>query len=206
MISYLSFLSSEPSPTVKNPSSTTPDMDCRNASSRASRSASVAAASPPPQPRQAADSRENQRSLQKGGTRRHGRYSGIGVRAAIIPARSENRRRSAMFVSGRDRQPRRDPDRFEVVMESESQMRLLKIEIAVPGDLLLEIDHAARMRGESRDRFVTRVLRESVRAQQDAEVTRRLDDLFSEPELSRYQKRVAAELDVAGTNWNDETW
>ena len=85
-------------------------------------------------------------------------------------------------------------------------MRLLKIEIVVSGDLLLEIDHAARMRGESRDRFVTRVLRESVRAQQDAEVTRRLDDLFSEPELSRYQKRVAAELDVAGTNWNDETW
>ncbi len=85
-------------------------------------------------------------------------------------------------------------------------MCLIKIEIAVPGDLLLAVDDDARMRGESRDRFVARVLRESVLAQRDAEVTRRLDDLFSEPDLSRHQTRVAADLDVAGTDWNDETW
>lgn len=85
-------------------------------------------------------------------------------------------------------------------------MRLRKIEIAVPTDLLRQVDRAAQMRGESRDRFVTRVLRAFVRVLRDAEVTRRLDQLFSEPELSRQQTRGAAELDVAGTDWNDEVW
>ena len=85
-------------------------------------------------------------------------------------------------------------------------MRPRKIEIAVPTDVLLEVDRAAQMRGESRDRFITRILQEYVCARSDVEVTRRLDDLFAEPELVRQQMRGAADLDAVGTDWNDDTW
>ena len=85
-------------------------------------------------------------------------------------------------------------------------MRLRKIEIAVPTDLLLEVDRTAQLRGESRGRFITRVLQEYVHARRDVEVTRRLDELFAEPDVVRQQIRGAAELDAVGTAWNDETW
>ena len=85
-------------------------------------------------------------------------------------------------------------------------MRPRMIEIAVPTELLLEVERAARMRGESRDRFITRILQEYVYDRRDVEVTRRLDELFAEPELVRQQMRGAAELDAVGTDWNDETW
>ena len=39
-----------------------------------------------------------------------------------------------------------------------------------------------------------------------ADVTRRLNELFADPELHREQLQVAAELDAAGTDWGDERW
>ena len=41
---------------------------------------------------------------------------------------------------------------------------------------------------------------------QDSDVTRRLNELFADPELRREQLRTAAELDAAGTDWGDERW
>ena len=61
-------------------------------------------------------------------------------------------------------------------------------------------------RQESRNRFVTRVLRYAVRARRDAEITQRLNDLFSQPGLAEEQVRAAAELDDLGTSWADERW
>ena len=66
-----------------------------------------------------------------------------------------------------------------------------KTAIAVPEDVLAAVDRAARARGESRSRFISRVLRLAVRAQRDAEVTRRLDALFADEPLR-------AELALAG--------
>lgn len=85
-------------------------------------------------------------------------------------------------------------------------MPLRKTAIAVPEELLAAVDRAARERHESRNRFVTRVLTHAVRAQRDAEITRRLNDLFAEPELAEAQRREASELDAAGTDWSDESW
>ena len=39
-----------------------------------------------------------------------------------------------------------------------------------------------------------------------ADVTRRLNELFADPELRREQLQMAAELDAAGTDWGDERW
>ncbi len=85
-------------------------------------------------------------------------------------------------------------------------MPLRKTAIAIPDDLLSAIDRAAGDRHESRNRFVTRVLTEAVRAQNDAEVTRRLNELFASAEIVAEQTRESAVFDEAGTNWADERW
>ena len=85
-------------------------------------------------------------------------------------------------------------------------MPLRKTAIALSDDLLSAVDRAARARRETRNRFVTRVLQEAVRAKRDADVTKRLNDLFADQELVAEQTRAAEELDVAGTDWNDERW
>ena len=85
-------------------------------------------------------------------------------------------------------------------------MPLRKTAIAVPADLLAAVDRAARQRHESRNRFVTRVLRYTVRARRDADITRRLDKLFSRRAFAEQQSRGVSELDDLGTPWTDERW
>ena len=85
-------------------------------------------------------------------------------------------------------------------------MPLHKTAIAIPESLLSAVDRAAQSRGESRNRFVTRVLQEAVHARRDAEVTKRLNDLFSDAELAQEQAQGASELDTTGTDWNTERW
>jgi metal-responsive CopG/Arc/MetJ family transcriptional regulator len=85
-------------------------------------------------------------------------------------------------------------------------MALRKTAIAVPDDLLAAVDRAAKERHESRNRFVTRVLRHAVRARRDAEITRRLNELFANADVANRQRQEASELDAAGTDWSDERW
>ena len=81
-----------------------------------------------------------------------------------------------------------------------------KTAITVPEDLLAQVDRAARDRNESRSKYLTRILRLAVRARRDAELTRRLDELFADPGVARAQRRAAADLDLVGTDWTDERW
>jgi metal-responsive CopG/Arc/MetJ family transcriptional regulator len=85
-------------------------------------------------------------------------------------------------------------------------MPLRKTAIAVPDDLLAAVDRVARSRRESRNRFVTRVLEQAVRARRDADITRRLNDLFAAPEVAERQSREASDLDRLGSDWADERW
>ena len=81
-----------------------------------------------------------------------------------------------------------------------------KTAIAVPAEILDEVDRAARARGESRSRFITRVLRLAVRARRDAEVTRRLDALFADEPLAEEQRREADDPARYAVDWADERW
>lgn len=85
-------------------------------------------------------------------------------------------------------------------------MALRKTAIAVPAELLDEVDEVARERHVSRNRFITQVLRHAVRARRDAEIARRLDALFADPALVEEQRQSAAALDAAGTDWRGESW
>ena len=85
-------------------------------------------------------------------------------------------------------------------------MPLRKTAIAVPDDLLAAVDRAAEERHESRNQFVNRVLRHAVRARRDADISRRLNELFAEREIADQQRQEAVELDATGTDWSDERW
>ena len=81
-----------------------------------------------------------------------------------------------------------------------------KTAIAVPEEILDAVDRAARERGESRSRFISRVLHLAVRARRDAEVTRRLDELFADESLREAQRLEAEERAPLGVDWTDERW
>jgi hypothetical protein len=83
---------------------------------------------------------------------------------------------------------------------------LRKTAIAIPEDLLASVDEAALDRGWSRSRFITEVLRHAMRARRDAAITRRLDELFSDPDLAERQRREAGDLDTAAVDWSEEGW
>ena len=85
-------------------------------------------------------------------------------------------------------------------------MPLRKTAIAVPDDLLAAVDRAARERKESRNQFVTLVLRRAIRARRDADITRRLDELFAQPDLAQQHRLEARGLDAIGTDWSEERW
>ena len=81
-----------------------------------------------------------------------------------------------------------------------------KTAIAIPEALLADVDRAARERGESRSRYITRVLQVAVRTRRDAEITRKLDALFAEEDTRGKHMREASELDEAGADWTEERW
>lgn len=85
-------------------------------------------------------------------------------------------------------------------------MPLRKTAIAVPEDVLDEVDRAARARGESRSRFISRVLKLAVRARRDTEITKRLDALFATESVAEGQRREADDLAHLAVDWNDERW
>lgn len=85
-------------------------------------------------------------------------------------------------------------------------MPLRNIAIAVPDALLAAVDRAARARHESRNRFVTSALRHAVRGHGDAEITRRLNELFARADLAKQHRREASELDDIEADWSDEVW
>jgi metal-responsive CopG/Arc/MetJ family transcriptional regulator len=85
-------------------------------------------------------------------------------------------------------------------------MPLHKTAVTIAEDLLAQVDQAAQQRGESRSRYISRVLRLAVGARRDAEVTRRLNALFAGEAVRREQLHVAEQLQSAGVNWEDDAW
>jgi metal-responsive CopG/Arc/MetJ family transcriptional regulator len=76
-------------------------------------------------------------------------------------------------------------------------MGVHKFAISVPEEVMARVDEAAQRRGVTRSRFITDVLRKVARAQRDADITRRLDELFGRPDVAREQRRSSRELVTA---------
>lgn len=80
-----------------------------------------------------------------------------------------------------------------------------KLAISVPEAVIRQVDRAAKERKVTRSAFISDVLRRIARARSNAEITRRLDELFADPEMVREQKRTAAAFRAIapknGTEW-----
>ncbi len=85
-------------------------------------------------------------------------------------------------------------------------MATRKTAIAIPEELLKAVDSIAAERGESRSRFIGRLLKEAVAARRDAEITQRINSLFADPLVREEQKKTALQMDESGSDWSDETW
>jgi hypothetical protein len=85
-------------------------------------------------------------------------------------------------------------------------MPLKKTAVALPADLLKQLDGAARRKGESRNALITRILATAMRARRDRDITRKLDELFADPALRDGERRTADQLGRAGSRWSDERW
>ena len=84
-------------------------------------------------------------------------------------------------------------------------MAVRKFAISVPEDVMREVDQAAARRGMARSSFIASVLARVARARTDAEIARRVDALFSDPEVVREQAETARAFrraaPPAGTDW-----
>jgi metal-responsive CopG/Arc/MetJ family transcriptional regulator len=83
-------------------------------------------------------------------------------------------------------------------------MAVHKLAISVPKDVIAEVDRAAKRLGVTRSRFISDVLRKVARARTDAEITRRLDAVFGDPEVAAEQRRTNREF--IGARGSDEKW
>lgn len=84
-------------------------------------------------------------------------------------------------------------------------MPVRKTAIAIPEDLLEQVDQAASDLGESRSRYITRILKAAVRARRDAEVTRRLNVLFASEPLRQEARDSLGALD-GDDDWREDGW
>jgi len=84
-------------------------------------------------------------------------------------------------------------------------MAARKFAISVPEDVMRHVDRAAARRGVTRSRFIADLLARVARARTDAEISRRVDALFSDPEVAREQAQTARAFrrtaPRAGTEW-----
>ena len=82
-------------------------------------------------------------------------------------------------------------------------MAVKKFAISVPEDVMKDVDRAARSFGVTRSRFIADVLKKVADARRNAEITRRVSELFEDPEIAAEQSRTAADSlrPAPGTEW-----
>jgi metal-responsive CopG/Arc/MetJ family transcriptional regulator len=78
-------------------------------------------------------------------------------------------------------------------------MAVRKIAISVPEDVVRQVDRAARRARLTRSAFITDLLRRGAAARSDAEVTRRVNEVFADPELANEQVRASEDFLGAGS-------
>lgn len=81
-----------------------------------------------------------------------------------------------------------------------------KTAITVPAKLLAQVDRAAKARGESRSRFIQRLLSEAVHSLGDKDFTGRLNAFFENEANANAYRNEAQAWDEVGSAWKSERW
>jgi hypothetical protein len=80
-----------------------------------------------------------------------------------------------------------------------------KFAISVPEEVMKKVDRAAKKHRVTRSRFISEVLKSVAEASSDAEITERINRLFSDPKIGREQRDGARELvrtsSTEGAEW-----
>jgi metal-responsive CopG/Arc/MetJ family transcriptional regulator len=84
-------------------------------------------------------------------------------------------------------------------------MAAKKFALSVPEEVMDAIDEAAARQGVSRSFYIVQALRRIVSAKSDAEISRRINALFDDPEIAKEQAATARSFrrktPRAGTEW-----
>jgi len=83
-------------------------------------------------------------------------------------------------------------------------MNALKVAISMPSDLLATIDNIRKKQGVSRSKFIASVLREKVRDQQQEELKKAYDRVFSDKNIQAEQLETARLLNGADSSEGQE--
>ena len=78
-------------------------------------------------------------------------------------------------------------------------MAAKKFAISIPEDVMRQVDRAAKARGVTRSRFIAGVLRRAALARTDAEITRRLNEVFADESVAAEQRRTAETIGAANS-------
>ncbi len=73
-------------------------------------------------------------------------------------------------------------------------MAAKKFAISVPSEVMDEVTEAAAQQGLSRSAYIVQVLRKVAGARKDAEISRRINELFQEPSIAAEQADTARAL------------
>jgi hypothetical protein len=78
-----------------------------------------------------------------------------------------------------------------ILVREEVGLAAPKFAISVPEGVMRRVDQAARRRGMTRSGFIPRVLARVASARTDADISRRVDAFFADPEVRREQVATA---------------
>jgi len=80
-----------------------------------------------------------------------------------------------------------------------------KIAISISESVLDRIDDLARKSQKSRSGYITDILEKVARTSREAEITARINDLFSDPGVQKEQKEVS-DFFLSGNAFEGEEW
>jgi metal-responsive CopG/Arc/MetJ family transcriptional regulator len=78
-------------------------------------------------------------------------------------------------------------------------MAAKKFAISIPEEVMKQVDRAARARQMTRSHFIAEVLRRVAQARSDAEITRRLNEVFADETLAAEQRETARAFERAAS-------
>ena len=80
-----------------------------------------------------------------------------------------------------------------------------KLAVSIPEKVIKEVDRLARKEKQSRSGFITRALIAELERRRDDEITAKLNEVHSDPEIAEEQRRDAAAW-LSASTLEDERW
>lgn len=86
-------------------------------------------------------------------------------------------------------------------------MKVRKIAISLPSEVLLQVDRLAKKTGSTRSGLISQILREVSQAKSKSEITERINVLFADADLKGQQSEISALfLQAADSAFEDPEW